>query len=608
MADNIQPVNVTITPPTPPKIGNVASLVNPNTLSTLDSIKNPINFGDQLKDAAKQKLIQAATETTLTKLLKEKEQLIQEGIMLDIDHSKTLYTLDTKHKKTVKIVDGKTVEAEGELNDDQYKEAVAAEDKNYNESKKILQEKKDKNQKSIDAFLKDPFKKQKVAEKRRKIKEDKAKSKIQKEKAKAKSNRMKEAIKSAAKAKTIVPILINLLADQLAGIIAGNDRLKQLVNDTNIIITDANDSGDPSKLANARIARNNAIRIIQEVENRIQRILNLLSIIEIVLVIFDIIVMIISSLPIPVAVPPGIGLPLSLIMKFAKIIDMADKIVKALGSAVPIITNVLQKAIDLLEELKSQLLDINGQLESAATSGIKGTNSLLALDDGTGDDTGTGTGMNTNKLGATSEIYKGFTFAIREDNSFGGVKVGRFKRHYAVAIDENNVDVLKSEYSFTLDTNELIEQLKLVIDQQGLKTGSGLSSLNGNPNFNPNSNGGNNNNNNLNLSNNNQNQPTNPNSLKLPGLPSASAIAAASAAQKRTPTPPLVVIGPAGGTVAKLPLGIIDKAKLIAMAAASGPNPAPKIDVAFILAADKKWHDKDKEYQNSVINNTNFAT
>ena len=42
------------------------------------------------------------------------------------------------------------------------------------------------------------------------------------------------------------------------------------------------------------------------------------------------------------------------------------------------------------------------------------------------------------------------------------------KRHYAVAIDTNNVEVLKGELSFTLDPNDLIEQLKLIIDRENL--------------------------------------------------------------------------------------------------------------------------------------------
>ena len=64
--------------------------------------------------------------------------------------------------------------------------------------------------------------------------------------------------------------------------------------------------------------------------------------------------------------------------------------------------------------------------------------------------------------------YKGFKFALREENN-PKFEVRGNKRHYAVAINKQNIEQLKSDSSFTLDPNDLIEQLKLVIDQQNLQ-------------------------------------------------------------------------------------------------------------------------------------------
>ena len=44
-----------------------------------------------------------------------------------------------------------------------------------------------------------------------------------------------------------------------------------------------------------------------------------------------------------------------------------------------------------------------------------------------------------------------------------------YKRHYAVAINRDNVEVIKSEYSFTQDPQVLVDQLKLIIDQKNLQ-------------------------------------------------------------------------------------------------------------------------------------------
>ena len=52
----------------PSSTANVASLVNPNTLSTLNATTPPKAFGDQTTDQTKQKIITADTHTSLTKL------------------------------------------------------------------------------------------------------------------------------------------------------------------------------------------------------------------------------------------------------------------------------------------------------------------------------------------------------------------------------------------------------------------------------------------------------------------------------------------------------------------------------------------------------------
>jgi hypothetical protein len=64
--------------------------------------------------------------------------------------------------------------------------------------------------------------------------------------------------------------------------------------------------------------------------------------------------------------------------------------------------------------------------------------------------------------------YKGFKFKIKEEQNQAFVVKGN-KRRYAVATDRDGVEVLKSDFSFTLDPNDLVDQLKLVIDQRNLQ-------------------------------------------------------------------------------------------------------------------------------------------
>lgn len=64
--------------------------------------------------------------------------------------------------------------------------------------------------------------------------------------------------------------------------------------------------------------------------------------------------------------------------------------------------------------------------------------------------------------------YKGFRFQIKQENDPKFTVRGN-KRHYAVAINRMGIEQIKSDYSFTLDPQQLVNQLKLTIDQQNLQ-------------------------------------------------------------------------------------------------------------------------------------------
>jgi len=455
------------------------------------------------------------------------------------------------------------------ISDEQYKKDVNTANNNYKEDQAKLTIRKEANQKSIDDLLKDPFKKQKDEIKKIKNRLKKRRKKLTEDERKAKKEKNKQVFANSKK--SLVAILTLTLTNQIANIIAQNGKIGKLVDDTNEIITAANESGDATKLQNAKVARDNAIRIIQDNENKIIKIRDQINRISIFINIFNIIVNalgpILLGIPTPSPAPDLVTPPKEIFRR--KVYEPALRLLNTLSALLPIISVTLDQAISILEDYKTQLLDINGQLEESANfSTLSGPG-----------------GLSGGGFGTISETYKGFRFAIREDNSFGGVHIGNFKRHYAVAIDINNVDVLKSELSFTLDPDDLITQLKLVIDQQGLFTGDGNSSLDGNPNSS------------------NTSTPKSQTQSNNPNIPSSivPSVGSINTLQNTSSTPPksLVVVAP-GGTTAKIPLSPIDKAKITAAAAASGPNPQPKIDLAFLLAADKKWKNEYKAWQSKL--------
>jgi hypothetical protein len=162
MADTISPISS----PAPPQIpGNVSTLVSPDILANLKTSEKPKSFGDQLLIPGLAAGANAALNSTIGKLYKEKADLIKEGIELDINHQSTLLKYENQYnidKKQAGDDPQKLSEAEKS-----YRDAVAIEEANYKAAQLNLQERKDKNQKDIDDYLKDPFAKQK--EKRKKI-------------------------------------------------------------------------------------------------------------------------------------------------------------------------------------------------------------------------------------------------------------------------------------------------------------------------------------------------------------------------------------------------------------------------------------------------------
>ena len=72
--------------------------------------------------------------------------------------------------------------------------------------------------------------------------------------------------------------------------------------------------------------------------------------------------------------------------------------------------------------------------------------------------------------------YKGFKFFIKADNTqgitppqqTGGFAAQSLQPNYAVAVNRDGNEVLRSSISYTLNPEVLVEELKLIIDQKGL--------------------------------------------------------------------------------------------------------------------------------------------
>ena len=404
--------------------------------NTIELAKNPQQiktFGDQLVNKAKEKVISVSLGK-VQELEIQKEEILKSSVQVGINHNIVLKRLDTLLK-------------EKQRTQEQYDDAVLAENEAYKNQidsfnlqiKKII--------KDIDNINLDPLKKIKEDRKKRKIQRQERQTKNKAERAKARRDLTKKVLKNAVK--TLAPVIALQIANQLSSIISQRAKLEELVDQVNVYIEQAN---TPETIIIATNLRNNAITLIN---NSIKKLENLKKNIERISKIISIFSAIKLALNLAVTFLPPLTLP-KIVYKITDIINKASALVAALSVILVIANTILENEISKLNDLIERLKAINALLDDQANLNLN--EQQLA------DLSNTFLPIGNNEF----EEYKGFKFKIKEEQNIAFVVKGN-KRRYAVAIDRDGVEVIKSELSFTLDPQDLIDQLKLVIDQRNLQ-------------------------------------------------------------------------------------------------------------------------------------------
>jgi hypothetical protein len=409
---------------------NISSAISPDILKTISASTAIKTFGDQLTDKSKEKIISVA-KGKAGDLTKQIEEVVVAEIKVHSDHGTELKRLDILLKQN-------------QISNEQYNEAVIEENKAYNQKLADLKLLKQKYQQDLTSIITDPYKKIKDDRAKRKAKRLKRKERTKAEKTKARRDRAKKVALNTAK--TLAPVIALQIANKYTSILSQRAQLEILVDQVNVYIESVNNSETAEIATNLR---NNTIALINSSIAKLSDLKKLIQQINLYVTIFNAIVTVLSSLPLPTAVPPGIGVPVSLIAKIIRVLEKANKLISALSIILSISTIALENEINNLNELIARLKQINiDTLDQQQLSDL--SNTFLPL--------------GNNQF----PPYKGFNFQIKEEQNQAFVVKGN-KRRYAVAIDRYGVETIKSELSFTLDPNDLIEQLKLVIDQRNLQ-------------------------------------------------------------------------------------------------------------------------------------------
>jgi hypothetical protein len=408
---------------------NIGSVVSPDILKTISSSTAIKTFGDQLVNKAKEKVISAALGKVQT-LRDQIEEIVTLKIKVWSDHGTEMKRLEILLK-------------EKQITQEQYDKAVEIENIAYQKKLADLEALDLKLKEDLKNILADPYSKIKQKFNLRKLKRKRRQKRNKAERAKARRDLAKKVVKNAAK--TLAPIIALQLANQFASVLSQRAKLEELVDQVNAYIDQAN---TPETTAIATNLRNNAITLINNSIKKLDNLQKTISQIATYIAIFTAIVAVLSAIPIPTAVPPGIGIPVSLIMRIVKSLNKAAVLIASISVVAAIANTILENEIVKLNELILRLKNIN----------LDGLNSQQLAD------------LTSSIYNNVDQFpsYKGFKFKIKEEQNQAFVVKGN-KRRYAVATDRDGVEVLKSDFSFTLDPNDLVDQLKLIIDQRNLQ-------------------------------------------------------------------------------------------------------------------------------------------
>ena len=396
----------------------MANLLNISSLSNLALI-----------NIAKNQVVTQATNKIKTTILSKVDELknkIEELVKKRITIEKEYVEKNSKLQKDYKA--GIITQEEEQQKYNQFQQQKADE-------LKILDDEIQKLKDELANLVNDPLKKAKAEKKKLNDIIDKNIKKSKRGSKKANAARNRQVLQNIKKG--IGPIILSKITNILVNVVAQTATLQELVDKTNEIIDNAT---TPSEIQQAIIARSNALQIINNQEQKLNIVKALITVLKIIIIISETIIIILTLL---YTIPPPAGLGPIMPPPIKKIIDKLNKLIEILYLAIPIISTILEQTMAELIDKKASNLS-NNQFNSI------------------------GGGGGNLQVGIFPEEYKRFKFAIREETGPKAIVIAGNKRHYAVAIDTNNVEVLKSELSFTLDPNDLIDQLKLIIDSQKL--------------------------------------------------------------------------------------------------------------------------------------------
>ena len=209
-----------------------------------------------------------------------------------------------------------------------------------------------------------------------KVRLEKLKEKAEKATAKAKAakQRIKDR-KSAFKPKMVkIAGLAGMIA-VLIGIMKAQLILKIQEEVFKLLDKFAQQCPNPKDLRKAIKIKNNLLRNINSFQKRIDKFAKVASTLLKVALVLKKVIKVITSIPFPTAVPPGIGIPASLLTKFSNVIVKVSKLIDTFIAEAAAILLIIKGISDVINRLKEKLQELDSKIERCAKNPLADPNS-----------------------------------------------------------------------------------------------------------------------------------------------------------------------------------------------------------------------------------------
>ncbi len=282
------------------------------------------------------------------------------------------------------------------------------------------------------------------------------------------------------------------------------DSYQDLIKDKRENLCKRNNNDLERRIRNLINLLNTLTRVIRSILTVLQKLLKFVSFIKKLLIGLTVLTKVLKFFPLP-ARWAIVGMIVKMGDLLAKItfklkaglliITGVDLIVNYMTKSLSNLILVIEELIRNLKVIVSQLLDCSKSLQSEANNTTPPLSDSLAnsatlrknlSDDlnGSLDDLTKSLNDLKNQFGtlaSSSTSYKGFTFLILEEEVVETSVVA--KRRYAVALNANGILTLQGDLSYATDTQVLIDELKLRIDNEGLTGYPGVKNTESNKPF-----------------------------------------------------------------------------------------------------------------------------